>query len=327
MTDTFRHKQTSSGSPYIGRGLTLIELMIAMTISSVLLIGAISVFAHSRSVYRTAENIARLQENLSFAASTLQSDLRLTEYWGRTNRRDTIIRSAALTIGCDRNDVTNWALDLSRAVEAIDDNYDLPCPGNDPRQASDVLVVRHARPGIRRPVDKVVQIQSNGTGGKIFDNGARPPDFEAGGGVHDVVVSAYYVSNQSTFDSGQPALRRHTLVRGVMQDQEIIPGVENMQVTFGIDADGNNQVDRYVDGAHPDLDKPDHRILSVRLWLLARAEMNEAGQGYRDHRTYRPPDDDRGTITPADDNDYPPAYRRASLTQTIWLRNVPLATK
>jgi type IV pilus assembly protein PilW len=301
--------------------------MIAMTISSVLMIGAISVFAHSRDIYRTADNIARLQETLGFAASTLQSDLRLTEYWGRTNRRDTIIRSATLTIACARNDVTNWALDLSRAIEAIDDNYNLPCPGNDPRQASDVLVVRHARPGIRRPADKIVQIQSNGTGGKIFNNGARPADFETGGAVHDVVVSAYYVSNQSTFDSGQPALRRYTLVRGVMQDQEIIPGIENMQVTFGIDANGNNLVDRYVDGAHPDLGKPDHRILSVRLWLLARAEINEAGQGYRDRRTYRPPDNDRGTITPTDDNDYPPEYRRASLTQTIWLRNAPVATE
>jgi len=325
MKDAFQHSLASSGSQHLERGLTLIELMVAMTINSVVLVGAISVYTHSRSVYRTAESIARLQENLHFAASTLQSDLRLADFWGRTNRRDLITRSAAMTISCDRNNVTDWALDLSQAVEAIDDNYNLPCPGSDPRQASDVLIIRHARAAITRPVDKVVQIKSNGVGGKIFNNGVHPPDFGPGGAVHDVVVSAYYVSDKSTFDSRQPALRRHTLVRGVMQDQEIIPGIENLQVTFGIDTDGDNQVNRYVDGAHPELRGANHRILTIRLWLLARSEINAAGQGYRDNKTYRTPDADRSAITPNNDDDYPAEYRRASMTQTIWLRNAPHA--
>lgn len=61
-------------------GLTLIELMIAMTLSLLVAAAMIMLFANSKETYRLNENMARLQENGRFAVHLLSSDLRWTDY-------------------------------------------------------------------------------------------------------------------------------------------------------------------------------------------------------------------------------------------------------
>ncbi|MGI9342342.1 MAG: PilW family protein, partial [Gammaproteobacteria bacterium] len=92
-------------------GMTLIETMVAMTISSVLILGAITVYSNARANYRTAENLARLQESLRFATDTLDQDIRLAGYWGRTNQAENIIDPApAIVVMCGANNVSAWAI-------------------------------------------------------------------------------------------------------------------------------------------------------------------------------------------------------------------------
>lgn len=312
------------------RGMTLIEMMVAMAISSVLLLGSFNIYTQSRSSYRSTESVAHLQENLRFATDTLTNDVQLAQFWGQTNEPG-FTHTADVSISCDTVDVTNWALDIDAlsgvdmmtGIQASDDSYDLVCPGNDPRDNSDVLVIRHASAEqVAAPVDGNVQIQSNGEGGRIFASDVAPPEYASNGSIHDVIVNAYYISNQSRFEPTLPALRRRSLVGGVMQDQEIIPGVENLQVQFGIDTTNDGEVNGYVDSDHFMVGAPGVEILSVRLWLLVRSEMTEQGQGYRDTKTYATPDADLADINPAADANYPAEFRRAAITKTIFLRNM-----
>jgi hypothetical protein len=115
-----------------------------------------------------------------------------------------------------------------------------------------------------------------------------------------------------------------SLVGNRIEDQEIIPGVENLQVQFGIDiAPVDGQIDMYVNGDDPRIDTGS--IISTRLWLLVRSEQNEAGQGYTDTRgPYVTPDAGIGAIDPLDNDsvEYPPTYRRMALSRTIVLRNL-----
>jgi len=60
----------------ISSGFTLIELMIAITISAILLNGVIQMFLSSKQSYRTADGIGRMQENARYAMDTLAFDLR-----------------------------------------------------------------------------------------------------------------------------------------------------------------------------------------------------------------------------------------------------------
>ena len=45
------------------RGFSLVELMVALTIGSFLIIGAVTVYVQSRNSYTVNETVARLQEN------------------------------------------------------------------------------------------------------------------------------------------------------------------------------------------------------------------------------------------------------------------------
>ncbi|MCP1726272.1 type IV pilus assembly protein PilW [Natronospira proteinivora] len=63
-------------------GLTLVELMIAVAIGSVLMIGVIQLFSGMRGAYSLNESMSRVQENGRFAIEYLSSDLRMAGYMG-----------------------------------------------------------------------------------------------------------------------------------------------------------------------------------------------------------------------------------------------------
>lgn len=69
----------------VAQGVSLIELMIALAISSFLLLGLIQVFSASRTAYQLSEGLARTQENSRFAMDFLQRDLRMAGHFGCTN--------------------------------------------------------------------------------------------------------------------------------------------------------------------------------------------------------------------------------------------------
>lgn len=60
------------------RGLSLIELMIAITIAVVLGLGMIQIFSAQRAAFAANESLARVQENSRFALGFLERDLRMT---------------------------------------------------------------------------------------------------------------------------------------------------------------------------------------------------------------------------------------------------------
>jgi len=306
-------------------GMTMIETMVAMAISSVLVLGSITVYNNARSTYRTAENLARLQESLRFATDTLDQDVRLAGFWGRTNSGAGVLTNPAVVVECETIDVSAWAIGpttIGIGIEGDDDNYNLVCPGTNPRANSDVLVVRHAATRDTAPLADQVQVLSHSAGGEIFSNGASPIPLPLDPNTHqifDVAVNAYYVSNVSKYSNTLPSLRRRTLVGITMQDQEIITGVENMQVQYGIDRNGDGQADGYVDFDHPG--KTNDNVVSVRLWLLVRGDTDETGQGYQDDDIYQTPDADGFVINPDAGAAYPHNFRRFAFTKTIMLKN------
>lgn len=62
------------------RGVTLIEMMIAMLISAFLLGGVIQIFISSKQSYRVGEDSSRLQENGRFAIDIMARDIRMAGF-------------------------------------------------------------------------------------------------------------------------------------------------------------------------------------------------------------------------------------------------------
>ena len=110
----------------------------------------------------------------------------------------------------------------------------------------------------------------------------------------------------------------------MLVEEELIAGVENMQVQFGVDETGAGSITRYVDGDDPIITPgaagflPNAEIVAVRLWLLMRVDQIEAG--WVDQAVYTPLDGDLLPIVPGGAN-YPVNVRRQQITKTINLRN------
>jgi type IV pilus assembly protein PilW len=120
-----------------------------------------------------------------------------------------------------------------------------------------------------------------------------------------------------------PSLRVKTLMGdGTIQDQEVAPGVEDLQVQFGVDTDAlgaptRGSIDRYVNAndalfiAGNPAFAADAEILAVRIWLRLRAERFE--NGFADAATFVYADQSAGP--------FHDGIRRLVVTKTIYLRN------
>lgn len=295
-------------------GLSLIEMMVTLVIGAFLMIGVIAMFSQTRSTYRTNDTVARMQENARFILSQMEPDLRLTGSWGMQNVGPHVDVPPGVNATCsDGSDATAWLLDPLTPVAAGDSAYNLPCPAPaaTPYQAgTDVLVLRHASGVEVPPTAGIIQIQSDRSNSRVFANGAAP----AACCIYDWQTNAYYVSSGSSLGATVPSLRRMVLVNGVWQDQELIAGVENLQVELGVDTNADGVVDRYVDPGNglvnPLVDPA--RIMAVRIWIMLRAGQIEVG--YTDGATYNFAN--VVNYTPADQ------FRRQLLSKTVVLRNM-----
>ncbi|WP_206733424.1 PilW family protein [Luteimonas sp. YGD11-2] len=70
---------------YAAKGVSLIELLIALLIGSLLVLGLVQVFSASRTAYQLSEGMSRVQENGRFALDFLQRDIRLGGHFGCVN--------------------------------------------------------------------------------------------------------------------------------------------------------------------------------------------------------------------------------------------------
>ncbi|MEL7537461.1 MAG: PilW family protein [Pseudomonadota bacterium] len=314
-------------------GLSLVELLVSLAIGSFLIIGALTVYTQNRATYISNEQLARVQENAQFALDVIEPHIRLSSYWGQTSRWNDVDGAKTdldnnpnnLTIPADNCD-PGWPWDLEQAIAAENNTYNLGCaPKHIAQTDSDVLITRHASVATAAPTAGRIQIRSSRTRAQLFSNGVEP---NLGGGAteltYDLSVNAFYVAERSDLFPDYPSLRRKVLreVGGapVIVDEEVAPGVENMQVQFGLDTDGDNSVDRYVDPDSVLMDPADPafilgtRVLTARLWLLVRAQAFETG--VTDNRIYDFADVNLGAF-----ND---RFRRLLVSKTVLLHNTRL---
>jgi type IV pilus assembly protein PilW len=303
-------------------GVTLIELMVALLIGSLLIVGAVTVYMQSRNSFRTSDTAARLQETGRYVFNLIEPDVRGAGFWGMHNHADDVTNAAlpggaqeAVDVGVANNCGNNWVTDVTHFLDGRDNGiYGLACPATDPVGWSDTLIVRRASVALAAPVAGRLQIQSNRVAGRIFSDGAIPAGFAAApaSATHDLIVNAYYVSAMPLGADGlqQFELRRQSLVAGpAVQDTPVIQGVQSLQVQFGIDGNGDGNADRYV---NPPIGDPAvTRVVSARIWLLLISDQREVG--FVDDRAYTLGNDVRGPFN--DDR------RRLVMSKTIQIRN------
>ncbi|MFB3112124.1 MAG: PilW family protein [Gemmatimonadales bacterium] len=323
-------------------GVTLIELMVAMAIGAFLMVGAMTVFMHSRTSFRVNESISRLQENTRFVLDVIEPDIRMASYFGLTSRSSKIANDATpldpvpAGLGVVSDCGVNWTIDLAMEVDGSNNGYGWACAAfgtNGAQPQADTLMIHRVSedPIVALQADTMYLQTARFRDSQIFVGTAVPAGFVAATSqTHALMVSGYYVSQNSSLDTPGnpvPSLRLKTLRGGLpggpqIIDQEILPGVEDFQVQFGVDTTliggvNRGSINRYVNPGDPIITVgdpaflPDAQILAIRIWVRARAERPE--NGYTDTAAY----------VYADQN--VPAFndqiRRTVITKTIYLRN------
>jgi type IV pilus assembly protein PilW len=145
--------------------------------------------------------------------------------------------------------------------------------------------------------------------------------YEAGSQVLTANVIVYYVGRDTQGD-GSPALFQVQLQPDgtVSAQQVIVPGVENMQVLYGVDNTGGSTLttpNQYLTAEQVDATNNWANVLSVQVGLLVRSALGAmpqpaAAQTFNVLNTYvKVPQDTR---------------LRHVFTATIYLRNAPLPT-
>lgn len=272
-------------------GLTLVEVLIAMVLVLVVSTASLAFVARGRAAYRAGESQAELQETLDAALAVLEPEIAMAGYLGLAPPATTVAGSTsvgsaepaalAVTGGC----VPSLALDLAEPLSGADGAYEsdsgrpLQCrPGPDGRAVpgADTLILRRAAAAATAREPGRLQLETSLRHARLIADGSS--QFGTTARIHDLEVGAYYVSPDSTGRHGRPSLRRKRLVGGTrpsFQDEELVSGIADLQVEFGIDSpgDGDPGVERWV---APGLQGPDDSIRAVRLQLAAVSEFQPA---------------------------------------------------
>ena len=262
------------------RGVSLTELLVSLGISSMLLLGVFASAQQFRQAAQAAENLHKLEEKARFVTDLLRADIRSAGYWGLHADPGAIRLGAGAAVRCGGADATDWALRLEYYAAAANDAWTLPCPPYQNRRqpGTDLLEIRRADLSASGADARKFQVLSSRREAVVFA-ASTPPTLEGRTELRDLVVHAWYVSARSSHDSGTPSLRRKTLRSGkLLRDEEILSGVEDLQVRLAVDTDGDGTADRVMDPGSPE------RVVAVRFWLLLRSDNIEPG--YQDARTY-----------------------------------------
>lgn len=309
------------------RAFALVETLIALTLGLVLLAALIALLATGRQTHADNEHLARADEAARTALDLLASEARNAGHYGLAWPGTPIEGAtpagqpepAGLAVGgrC----TASLALDLAVPVAAADGGYALdeahalgcaPGPLGRAVAGGDTLTLRRVATRPSSAAAGRLQLESTPGGGRLLADGRR--EGGAGARLTDIEVGVFYVSADSSLGRGRPSLRRKRLVGGAapaMQDEELVPGIADLQVEFGLDRrdDGDRAVDAWSSAATV---PGDADLRALRLWVLAESDepdgrpVSTTPLRYA-NREFTPPNDRR---------------RRVLATTTVWLRNV-----
>lgn len=317
------------------RGLTLVELMIAMALS-ILLSGAIAMtFANNRKSFSRDENIQRMQDDSRHAMRELSFELSMAGHYA--NLLDPRLISGdtdlAVTTDCGPAAETNWIYEVfdagtseTTSLTALDNasataaNAAFSCISVSEFQAgTDVIAIKRvAGAESASNTSGSVYLRTNGSLGVLISEpvttaGAALVSPTATGSIEnwEYRPSIYYIRNfGGTPGDGIPTLCRKVLDDATpsMSTECLARGIENMQIEYGLDTDLDGDPNVFITGP---TQLQMQTVVAARIFLLARSVDNDVG--YNNDKTYNL--SNAPAYTPAD------TFHRRVMSLTVGIKN------
>lgn len=330
----------------VQQGFTIVEIMVALVLSLFLIGGVIQVYISNKVTYRMTESLSRTQESGRFAIEMLGYDIRMADFWGCAAQTsaanvNNMLDPDGTGYNAAVHDVANLMAD---GITGTDGGTGAADPDSGSIYLSDTLTLRgifnngtmttkipnttaaalQVSQGSGLAIGDIVIVSdcekadvfqitnkntSSGKDNIVHNTGAQDPGnvtqdlSKLYGQDAQILKYASFTYSIGAGFTGEPALMRS---QDGAAAEEIVSGVENMQILYGEDINTDGAADRYVAAAGV---VNMGNVVSIRISLLLRSLDNnvvETPQAY----TYG------GTATTAVDRRY-----RQVFTSTITIRN------
>lgn len=277
------------------RGLSLVELMISLLLGGLVIAAVGTVYIGSRQSFRTQDSMARMQEGARYAFETMGFDLRQAGFGCEfVNTADAVDETSGgwFTNLFNRplrgyNDATAivddeiadtdsfWVLRADKSSEVL-----ITAPG---ATAATVPVSAGGLMVVTEGYSDATVYSADSAGGTAYTKtessrckpAAAVPD-SANFRLLPLVGHFYYIRDNAA-NPAQPSLYRETLLAdGTTEAQELVEGVEDMQILYGEDTtqvsvaecpDDNCSANTYVDA---DGVTNWNRVVAIRVTLTMR---------------------------------------------------------
>jgi hypothetical protein len=266
--------------------------MISMTLGLGMAAAFVTIFVNNRHSFNQDETILAMQDDARHAIRELTNDMAMAGLWADLVVPSSVTLDTSLDIGTDCGPAAtpNWtyramvpgtgraeSLTIVDNVTVATANASYSCLGGEVLPGTDVIAIKRvagARTAGALTAD-TVYLRTNGTIGLLFKEPADAPpaiNVPAPFTSWEYRPSIYYIRNFAvTAGDGIPTLCRKVLDFSAppsMVTECLAQGVENLQVEWGIDDDGDGNPNAYI--ADPDDDEL-RSVVSAKIFLLVRS--------------------------------------------------------
>lgn len=292
------------------KGLSLIELMVAITIGLILLAGVIQLFTSNKQTYRVQAAMARVQESGRLAMQVLTQDVRMADFWGCNRTAGTVtnnLKDDAAFLGADARDGGLFGTDDSEGTPSATNRADtvtlqgafgagipvisstgikFTVPVGNKLNQYDPIVVADC---VSSDLVQITGANPDTTGEVVGGTGTTTPP-----GNTTPVVKAYqsdaqiYVPRRIQYSIRDDAT---TGERGLYLSIDgaaammLVEGVEDMQILYGYDTSGDLVADQYVSAATLNTAATAAarfdqwaKVVTIRVEMTVRSEDNIAAE-------------------------------------------------
>jgi len=282
-------------------GLSLIELMISITLGLMILSGVAFVFVNTSQARNEIERTSRQIENGRYAVEVIADDLSVAGFYGELNVAAAAAPTLLPTDQCSL-DETLWPNWVQLHVQGFDNGTGFnqsTCALTNHKANTDILVIRRARTcvagttGCGAVINGRAYVQASlcnteatsfklGTQGGSTTFDLKQLDCTNAAVKREYYVHIYYVSTDNGSGQNVPTLKRMELDGGAWTTTSLVEGIEQFNVEYGVDTNGDGAPDSYV--AAPAALADWLNVVSAQIFVLARNL--EASPGYIDSKTY-----------------------------------------
>ena len=281
-------------------GLSLVELMIALAIGLVLLLGLSTLMVQQNNTRNEMDKSSRQIENGRYAMQLLHDDIQLAGFYGEYSPANGI--ATAIPNDPCSSTLENLGWDSTKpqvpvAILGYTGGAGDPTPSKCLENYLDntaILVIRRAS-SVTTPVASAaantiyLQVSSCNTDAAAapFVLGTsgynlRQKDCATLAVLRPYIVRIYYISSCTVCGSDTiPTLKVREIIGGIASTIPLVEGIQNMQFDYGIDTSGDGAPDDY-DNDPDAADWPN--VMAVRINLLARN--NDPTTNHKDTKTY-----------------------------------------